>query len=60
MKKGKRQRIEDESDEEDIQKAEPVMKQPKKVTAITQNLREDSPEVPSQVWEIETLEEELN
>jgi hypothetical protein len=60
MKKGKQQRIEDESDEEDEQKVEPVTKWPKKVAAITQNPWEDSPEMRSRVWEIETLEEELN
>jgi hypothetical protein len=52
--------MEDESDEEDIQKAEPVTKRPKKVAAITQDLREDSPQLPSRVWKIETSEEELN
>jgi hypothetical protein len=59
-KKGKSQSMEDESDEEDVQKAEPVTKRPKKVAAVTQNLWEDSPELSSWVWEIETSEEELN
>jgi hypothetical protein len=60
MKKGKRQRMQDEYDKEDEQRVQPVIKQPKKVAAITQNPREDSLEMQSQVWEIETSEEELN
>jgi hypothetical protein len=38
MNKGKRQRMEDESDKDDEQNAEPITKQPQKVAAITQNL----------------------
>jgi hypothetical protein len=59
-KKGKHQRTEDESDREDEQNSEPVIKQPKKVAAITQTLWETSPDTRSWVWEIETSEEELN
>jgi hypothetical protein len=59
-KKGKRQRTTDNSDEEDGQNSEPVTKWPKGVTAITQTLRENSPETLSRVWEVETSEEELN
>jgi hypothetical protein len=59
-KKGKQQRMEDESDEEDEQNADPVTKWPKKVATVTQNPWEDSPEMQSWVWEIETSEEELN
>jgi hypothetical protein len=59
-KKGKSQRTADESDEEDEQNLEPVIKRPKKVTAITQTLLENMPKMQSRVWEIETSEEELN
>jgi hypothetical protein len=52
--------MEDESDKEDEQNAEPVTKRAKKVTTVTQNPWEDSPETQSWVWEIETSEEELN
>jgi hypothetical protein len=51
--------MEDESDGEDEQN-EPGTKWPKKVAAVTQNPWEDSPEMQSQVWEIETSEEELH
>jgi hypothetical protein len=59
-KKGKCQRTADESDEEDEQNLEPVIKRPKKVTAITQTLPENTPKMQCRVWEIETSEEELN
>jgi hypothetical protein len=59
-KKGKCQRTEDESDEEEEQNSEQVTKRPIKVAAITQTLWENSAEMRSQVWEIETSEEELN
>jgi hypothetical protein len=59
-KKGKHQRTEDESDRENKQDLEPVIIRPKRVAAITQNPHEDSPEMQSWVWEIETSEEELN
>jgi hypothetical protein len=58
-KKGKPQRMEDESDGEDEQN-EPVTKWPKKVAAVTQNPQKDSPKIQSWVREIETSEEELN
>jgi DUF1680 family protein len=59
-KQGKHQRIEDKADEEDEQNSEPVTKRLKKVAAITQTLWENSPETESQVWEIQTPDEELN
>jgi hypothetical protein len=46
-KEGKCQRIEDESNGEDKQNTELVIKQQKKVAAITQNWQKDSPEMQS-------------
>jgi hypothetical protein len=59
-KKGKCQRTEYESDEEEEQNSEPVTKWPKKVATITQTLWENSLETQSWVCEIETSKEELN
>jgi predicted ATP-binding protein involved in virulence len=53
-KRTKRQRPSEDSEGEDDESAEPVVKQPKKVAAVTQVVSEPSPEASTRVWEVET------